>query len=393
MIYFDKFDNRLDIYGNGDTGWKNYIAGTPSSGHSDYDDYTLGANLEGGYAINTWNKIKAGFQFRQTSHKVVDDGKETSKLLENIWSIDAEYSVNPFKAFTAVAGLGLDAFTPQDYWKDGNGYSTVGVFNPAYFDNKSDSQFLPTFQLGLFYDLTESHELHLTYARKNRFPTPFERYSSRFGTTVPNPNLGPEYADHFEFGYKGYFLEKISITSALYLSNVTNKIATTQVPDPDGSTTPKSKSENLDKAFIYGFEFGTEVYLNQFFSVGGSLGVNKYNITESKAGLKYLGYSPELTANGYLVIKPFENFNLKPVSNIKLIPRFEYVGSRYISSSATKPAILESYTLVHLKAAADITDNVSFSFAINNLFDELYEIRQYFPQAGLSVNLTLEGRY
>jgi iron complex outermembrane receptor protein len=378
---------------SGNGAWKGYIAGVHAP-HSDYDDYTLGTNLEGGYAINSWNKVKAGLQFRQTSHETFDGGDASMKVLENIWSLGAEYSVNPLKPFTAVAGIGFDAFTPQDYWKAWNGWnSNHTTYDQDWFNDKSDARYLLAWSLGLFYDLTESHELHMSYARKNRFPTILERYSSRFGSTVPNSNLGPEYADHVEFGYNGYFLEKINITSSAYFSGVTDKIASTKVPDPDGSDKKMDKSENLDSVFIYGFEFASEMYLNDFFSVGAALGINKYDIKHSEAEYKYLGNSPELTANGYLVIKPFSGIDTKQIRDIKVVPSFEYVGSRYVSTSKTEPAILTSYTLAHIKVSADITKYFTFSFAVNNLFDELYEISQYFPQAGRSFSLTLSAKY
>jgi iron complex outermembrane receptor protein len=395
-LYFDKFDNRLNNYPSfsnsitGDQAWAAKAAGIHSV--SDYDDYTIGLNLDGGYQINSWNKIQGAFQFRQVNHTVYDntapiiapehtDAYKTQEYLENTWFGGVEYSVNPIKAFTAIVGFGIDAFTPVQWWK-----------KTAPTNTLTDNKALPQWSIGLFSDLDENHELHFTYAKKNRFAAIFERSSTQgTGTNKPNPALKPIQTNNLELGYKGYFFDKINITGAVYYNYVYDQITkVTLINDPDGF---KTMYDNLDATAYYGFEFGSELYLNQFFSVGGNLGVNKYDVSHSETGIKYVANAPELTANGYVVIKPFENFNFKPVANIKLIPRFEYVGSRYVSSGATKSAILESYTLVHLKASADITEYVSFSFAINNLFDELYEIAQNYPRPGRSVNLTLEGRY
>jgi outer membrane receptor protein involved in Fe transport len=148
------------------------------------------------------------------------------------------------------------------------------------------------------------------------------------------------------------------------------------------------------------------MYLTDHFSVGGSFGVQKYDVKHyedrqgnagSLTSLEYteLSNTPELKFSGYLVVKPFASMDTGIVKNIKLIPSVEYTGSRYVDNyavNATKD-LLGSYTLVHIKASADITEYVSFSFSINNLFDELYEIAQYYPQAGRSFNLTLEGKY
>jgi iron complex outermembrane receptor protein len=397
LIYFDKYDNRLNTYpqfggsASGDTAWNAKEAGISTA--SDYDDYVIGFNLDGGYQINSWNKLQGAFQFRQVNHTVYDavnrssvvpehtDEFKSQEYLENTWFGGVEYSVNPIKAFTAIVGFGIDAFTPVQWWKKSAPDNTL-----------TSDIILPQWSVGLFYDLQENHELHLTYAKKNRFANIFERSSTQgTGTNKPNPDLKPIQTNNFELGYKGYFLEKINITGAVYYNYVYDQITRVALPSTDLPYT--TMYDNLDKTSYYGFEFGMEMYLNQFFSVGGALGMNKYDISHSESGYKYLGNSPELTANGYVIIKPFENFNCKPVSNIKVVPRFEYVGSRYTSSVATNPTILGSYTLVHLKASADITEYVSFSFAVNNLFDELYEITQYAPRPGRSFNLTLEGKY
>jgi iron complex outermembrane receptor protein len=59
-----------------------------------------------------------------------------------------------------------------------------------YFIVKTRNMFLYTWQAGIYYTITPEHELRLTYARKNHFPTMSQRYSTRFGTTLPNPRLG-----------------------------------------------------------------------------------------------------------------------------------------------------------------------------------------------------------
>jgi iron complex outermembrane receptor protein len=393
--YFDKYDDRIYVYprfGGGidnEARWKAYLDDTHVV--SDYDDFTTGLNINGGYNINNWNKIEASFQFRQVNRKSYDsdasgadpehdDEHKAGDHSENIWFTGLEYSINPVNPFTAVLGIGIDISDPQKIWSKGRDYKL------------SDPIAIPQLSAGLFYDLSGDHEIHLTYAKKNRFPTFSEKNSSQeSATNKANIYLEPTEIHHFEFGYKGYFLHSISVTSALYYSFEKNQIAQVKINDPVFNT----QYQNVDETMYYGFEFGTEMYLNKFFTVGGALAVNKNHIAHSESDLKYLGMSPELTTNGYFVITPFTDIDTKAVKNIRFIPMFEFVGSRYAASytSAQTPKLLDSYTLVHIKAAAEITDYFSFSFGVNNLFDELYEILEYHPEAGRSFNITLEAKY
>jgi iron complex outermembrane receptor protein len=395
--YFDKYNDSLYVYprfGGGidnEARWKAYLDDTHVV--SDYDDFTAGVNINGGYNINNKSKIEASFQFRQVNRKSYDsdasgadpehdDEHKAGDNSENIWFTGLEYSINPLKPFTAVLGIGIDISDPQRIWSKDRDYKL------------SDPSAIPQWGAGLFYDLSDDHVIHITYAKKNRFPTFSQKNNSQESISSKNKaniDLEPVEMHHFEFGYKGYFMHNISVTGAVYYSLENNQIAQVKIDDPDFDT----QYQNVDNTKYYGFEFGTEMYLNKYFTVGGALALSKNHIVHSESGLKYLGMSPELTTNGYFVIMPFADIDTKAVKNIRIIPMFEFIGSRYAASytSAQTPKLLDSYALVHIKAAADITDYFSFSFGMNNLFDELYEILEFHPEAGRSFNITLEAKY
>jgi iron complex outermembrane receptor protein len=393
--YFDKYDDRIYVYPrfgggiNNQARWQAYLDDTHVV--SDYDDFTAGLNINGGYNINNWNKIEASFQFRQVNRKSYDsdvsgndpehdDDHKAGDHSENIWFTGFEYSINPVKPFTTVLGIGIDVSDPQKIWSKGHDYKL------------SDPSAIPQWSAGLFYDLSDGHEIHFTYAKKNQFPTFSQKNSSQeTGSNKANIDLKPVEIHHLEFGYKGYFLHSISLTSAVYYSFENNQIAQVKISDPVFNT----QYQNVDKTMYYGFEFGTEMYLNKFFTVGCTLAINKNHIVHSESDLKYLGMSPELTTNGYFAVTPFADIDTKTLKNIRIIPMFEFTGSRYAASytKAQTPKLLDSYTLVHIKATTDITDYFSFSFGVNNLFDELYEILEFHPEAGRSFSITLEAKY
>jgi iron complex outermembrane receptor protein len=303
---------------------------------------------------------------------------------EIILSGGVEYSGRPFKIpLTVKAGFGFDTLSPLEYWSKDNEFAIW--INAGYYIAKTRNMLLYTWQLGFFYEFNENHELRLSYARKNHFPTMAQRYSTRFGTTLPNSNLGPEQAYHIELGYRGVFFDELlHIWTAAYYSIILGKMATVEIPNPENPVSLADYTLNLDSTSFYGFELVPELFVNDYFSMGMSLSIMGYTINQREAGEQYLPYYPPLTLNGYAVIRP----RLKEIS---VIPRWEYAGSRYGDMLGDEE--LPGYFLLHLKIKADIGGYVSVSAAVNNILDTSYEHRRYSPQEGRSFHFTLECHY
>lgn len=387
--YFDKYDNRLDTYPafggpnvSGDGAWNAYLSGTHAP-HSDYDDYIAGGNVEGGLDINSWNKIAGAIQFKQTNHKQFDGDVKTADETENILFVGAEYSVKPLEPLTIVAGLGVNVYIPGEMQT----WDTSGKETPT--TEEPESQGAPSGQIGLFYAPSQDHEFHLTWALKNRYPTLKEKFSSLgTGNNLPNPDLKAENAHHFELGYKAYFLEKINFNAAFFYSYALDTITNVTID----AANRKTQYQNIDETVFYGFEAGSEMYLNEYLTVGAAAGLTKYDIKYSASGIEYITYLPEFTANAYMVIHPLPMFTGKTVENISVMPSFEYVGSKDLASSGDRN-FLPSHALAHLKFSADVAKYATVSFSINNIFDELYENSTGFPEAGRSFNITVSGKY
>jgi iron complex outermembrane receptor protein len=142
-------------------------------------------------------------------------------------------------------------------------------------------------------------------------------------------------------------------------------------------------AKNLDRSAFYGFELAPELYLNRRVSGGLSFSLNRYYIYYSENSVNAISYYPMITANAYAVVRLF---NL-----VSVIPRLEYLHWRYANTEAT--ATLPAYFIAHGKVSADIGKYLSLSAGVENIFDTLYEIKQYFPMAGRSFNVSLEGKY
>jgi iron complex outermembrane receptor protein len=373
---FSKYDNRLDQYYNY-RAWMQDMH-LPSS---DYDEYSIGSHLEVGYAFNPAHKLQGAVTYKQEDHRGIDAGMETSHIREDTWSAGVEYTGRFLPKVSARAGIGFDALIPQEFQSRLN--DEMIALGSDWYLVKTKQKFLLSAQAGIFYDLTDNHQVHLTYARKNHFPTMFQRYSTRFGETLPNPRLGSEFANHFELGYQGIIAQMVHLNAAAYYSEITGKIARIRIANPVSPDVSVEYYINLDKTATYGLELGFTWYLFEYFTLGGAFALNKYRIVDSVAGAEKITYYPEGTFNLY--------GELYPLKRLRIIPSMEYTGARYVNIEGTEE--LGSYTLFNVKVAYDFLTYFSLSLSVENLFDELYEIREYFPLAGRTYTLALSARY
>ncbi len=376
LLHYDKYDNALNEYYN----MASYKAGVHDR-TSIYDEYSTGGRITAGWTFNKENKIETAATLKREEHSGFSGEKREIYILEDTISVGVEYTYVPFSNLRFVAGVGYDALEPRDFQSKTSDFAEL-IGSDSYVV-KPQAHWLIAGQLGIFYEFMPKHELHLTYARKNRFPTMSERYTTRYGRQLPNPHLQPEVADHYELGYKGKF-SRFSINTALYYSPLTNKVVTIIVPNPDYPSIPVDYYINLDKVTFYGYELGGEAFIDDYMTAGVSLSLNGYNIGKSaNKAAEVIDYYPAVTASGYMFIALSEH--------LSVVPRVEYVDSRY--ASIDKSDKLDSYVVANLKATYDYNDYISFSAKVNNIFDEEYEIRQFYPQAGRSFSLTLSAKF
>jgi iron complex outermembrane receptor protein len=378
VAYFDKYDNRLDEYYN----WAAFEHGVHNA-HSDYDEYAAGGRLEGTWDINSWNRFSAALIFKREDHIGLHGETQDVHISEDTWSFGTEYLLNPpwLPKLRVSGGLGFDLLLPQVF--DGVTNRLMQELGESWYVVKSRKMLLLNAQAGLFYDFNEGHQVHFTYARKNRFPTMFQRYSTRMGRVLPNPLLGPETAHHFELGYRGVFRDSLTVHSALYYSRLKGKIVTVPVPNPKVPYLSVDFSRNLDETSFYGLELSGELYLFSWLSAGASLSLSTYTINHSEAQIVSLPYSPEKSAHMYLEFRPAPLF--------ALLPRVEYLDERYVD--AVGGDTLSSYWLFHLKLTVDFSPHIKIAAGIENLFDTYYEIRQNAPLAGRTYTLSCTLQY
>ena len=382
LAYYDKYDNRMQEY----YSLEHLEAGVHMY-PSDYDEYSTGARVLAGWNINDINKLQASVVYKKEDHSGLSRDREIIHVNEDTWSLGMEYIAKPRRNLTLEAGFGYDALYPNEYWSEDSEFAQL--INAGYYVVKTEDMFLYRWQFGAFYEIGDDHEIHMTYARKNHFPNMSQRYSTRFGDVLPNPNLGPEKAHHFEFGYKGRVANKFFLSPAFYYSIMDGKIVNIKIPNPANTVIAVDYARNLDKVSFYGFELGAELDLDRRFSAGLAFSLNEYKLNKTRDNhVLVMNYYPEVTTSGYMVINPPVK---KLEKKMEIIPRVEFVSSRHANTSGTNK--LDSYWLANIRANYDLCDRLSVSAGINNIFDKLYEIREHYPMAGRSYTFSLNVKH
>ena len=210
-----------------------------------------------------------------------------------------------------------------------------------------------------------------------------ERFSARYDTVIPNPALKPEYAFHYEIGYKGIVKEKILINTSMYFSDFRDKILQELVKDPVTGEVI-THSVNKDKWNYYGFELQGEFNINEHLQFNTAFSCNKSDNQFDKDVRD--AYYPEITGYALMLIKP--------TKDVRLVSQYEYVGERYTSSSTDDDSRLGSYYLLHFAARVNnIWKNLYVEFKINNVFDRYYEIKEDYPMAGRTFSLAVGSNF
>ena len=371
----------------------NALSGNQSRGGQTYDQYTSGGQLAFDYAFNEINKLAVSAGYRQLSHKGFSENQvgifsPSDHITEDYWDFGAEYTLKPFDPLALVFGASSSHLTPKATESFNNGWQ------PYYNEGQVGSKNLFNYQVGAFYDLTENHELFLTFAKKSRFASMRERYY-RNGGVPTNPDLKPENAFHYEVGYRGLINDWLKLNSSLYYSEITDQIF--QDRDAQGDTFFR----NLDKSDFYGFELGGEALFNQYLSAGLT-----FNAMKWKTDGKYTGVSndypvkltglPKLTSTVYAVVSPLEGLSIIPQLNMS--SGFYWGNSMLVrtQSGDEKPNPYEKapgFATADLKVVYDYNDHLTFEAGAKNLFDKEYAYSAYYPEPGRNFFMGLTARF
>jgi iron complex outermembrane recepter protein len=265
----------------------------------------------------------------------------------------------------------------QDWWQMSEGrartFTLAGASGVIHYDAVKESAFSP--KLSLVYRPTQATTLRGSVGSAFRAPNLFEFFgTAQLGGNqfVGNPDLQPEALVSWELGLDHSFASGINAILTVYRSYVDDRIATQTVA---GVSRPANVAEARIK--------GAELELNGPLPLGFDWSVN-YTLTDSEVTRdpvatvvgRQLPHSPEKMYN--LALNWRHADWLVAASHYHQSKRFTNVGNTDVVTGV--PGSTDAFTLTDVKASYEVSESISTSIGINNVFDE--EFNQFYRSPG-----------
>jgi iron complex outermembrane receptor protein len=343
-----------------------------------YDDYAYGGMAEFGTNLIPMNTLKVAAHYRLDNHKERNNNRPTSassaflepwqETEERNWSIAAEDTVHVTKWFDVVGGVSRD-FADLLIAEDWN--SGAGLYEYPTGQGRAWN-----WQSAAIMRYGDDGKIYASISDRTRFPNIFERFSTRFGAAVPNPDLKAEEATNYEVGWSDTFNDKLKLSGAVFYTEISDYIDSVYL-DP-GRTT--RQNQNIGDGTNKGFEFSIDYDLMPGVRVGGNYTYLKREIHNPEdLFLKPTG-TPEHEAFIYVA--------WDATRDLTITPSVELASARWsLVSAAGVPANINyveigSYALVNLNVEYRVNETFTLSAGGKNLTDENYTLTEGFPEAG-----------
>ncbi|WP_238120657.1 MULTISPECIES: TonB-dependent receptor plug domain-containing protein [unclassified Xanthobacter] len=384
-FYYTWFDNTLSAYDD-----NAFLTQSARGFDSIYNDESFGTDLELVHQINEKDTLKGVLTYRRDSHAASNvntpgigtaQWDPTYKQSEAVMSVGAENTYHITQNFDFVAGVSYnyrDLLLAQDYGDiDGSGVDVL-YNQPLTSDDAIDWQF------ALIYRYSDKGQLNASVSSRTRFPTLFERFSSRFGSAISNPYLAPERATNYEIGWHDTFYGSLALGASVFYSRVEDLI---QSVDTDqwsvDNDTWITQNQNVGDSDNVGFELKAEWKASDTLLIGGNYTFINVDISSPVVGIQPLG-TPSQYAFLYAKWKAWEN--------ITLIPSLQMSSSRWTNPSfgALNYVKTAGFTLANFSLEYNFNANTTISAGVQNIFDTQYETEWLYTQAGR--NYFINGR-
>lgn len=350
-LYRNDYEYKTDYYKD-----KTY---STSKGFYDSDDNTKGTSLEyTNFGLLDNHILKTAISYKKDSHvgtetNINKKGKLTTTqedLADHVYSIAFE------DIYFATENLKIITSASYDYTKASKVDTTATAV-----EKKSNSAFNP--QIGFFYDITKNQQVSLTAARKSHLPTMKERYSDKKGKAIPNPELDPEIATHYEISHK-IEIDNFTFNNALFYTKVKDAIINKTLDN--GKRQEQNSADERYKGIETSINYQTSMF---------STGIN-YTYTNIKKDSE--DEVEKLPKHQFYIYA-----NYKPLKNIILEANYTYKKDFYLENEVSKDYVKASnISLTNLNAKYIYSKALSFKVGVENLFDKNYVYDLGYPEKG-----------
>lgn len=379
-LFYNQLDNLLSAYDDGTfTSRRN-----ARSFDSYYDETGYGGSVEFGTELIPMNTLKGAIHWRRDIHEPRNlatpeinstfDAKPEQR--EDTSSFAIENTFHATDRLDLVGGVSHDR---RDLKKAEYAVGTGAASRIDEYDKKNDTAW--NWQAAAIYKLTDTARLHASVSDRTRFPTLWERFSTRFGDALPNPGLQAERARNYEIGWTDTVMPGVNLAATAFYSDVKDVIqgVNVQIPNPAPGLPPLSRAQNqnVGDGDYYGVELKADWTVNDTLIVGGHYTYLHREIdSPTIADIKPVG-TPKHSALFYAKWEAY--------TRLVLMPSLELSSSRY-SSDRFESAFTKNggFALANFSAEYRVTDNFTAGVGVRNIFDKNYEVQYGYPEAGRS---------
>jgi len=380
-VYRNGFDNLLSAFDDRTETTQT----KPRAFNSYYEDVAWGGSAQVDIKLGAADTFSLAGHFRNDKHVEFQQSfpggatEPPQTNLEDTWSIAAENSLALSPQVTLVLGASYDwriMHKAEEYGTPPGGGASA-IF--SYPLRNSDAV---NGQGRLNWTPDKDINLYLSVSARSRFPTIFERFSSRFGGAISNPDLQAERSTNYEIG-GGKTFGAVKINGAVFYSHLNDVITNFPFIYQGQAVT---QSRNLGRGDYSGGEISIDAALSATLSAGA-------NYTYIHRVLRDPN-TPNFEPTGVPTDKAFFYADWRPLKVVHVLPSLEVASNRWtVNTAGTLYYRTGAYTLANLSIDADVAPNVSIGVGVRNAFDTLYQLVDGFPEPGRSVFLRASAKY
>ena len=379
--YRNTFDNLLRSFDTGAQATQTL----PRAFNSSYEDEAYGGSAQLDVELIPTNTFRVAAHYRRDRHvefqqvfpSAFTEPRQVNK--EDTWSMAAENTLALSPALTFITGVSYD-------WRDlkrAEEYGTPpGGGAARVFSYPIRNADAVNGQGQLVWTPDDATRLHASMSSRARFPTIFERFSSRFGGATSNADLKAERATNYEIGSARTF-GPVRAEGAIFYSRLSDVIVAFPLIFNGQAVT---QSRNLGKGEYYGGEIALSAGIGRTLNVGA-------NYTYTKRDLN----DPSNTAfqpTGVPTHKGFAYADWSPIDRLHIVPNVDVASDRWITNTAgTQFFRTGSYVQANLRIDFDLIEGIAVGVGGRNLLDNNYQLADGFPEAGRSFFASLRARY
>ena len=406
-LYYNSFRNGLYSYDDA-----NYDSQTTAKAfRSFYSDYAYGGSIEAGNDFGSRDTLKGAVFYRRDNHVewqqlfVPQFTEPHQQDLEDTYSVALENRLHITDRIDFVAGASYDwrhLIVAQDY-VDPTAKTAGSFVNFPLADGHAGNA-----QAAVIYRYTDSGHVYANVSDRARFPTIFERFSTRFGATLSNPSLKAERAINYEIGGGDMFFGNTRLDAAVFYSDVSNALENVPIDFCDitstvaknctgaggipGTLTTVNQTQNVGDGRYYGFEFSADTTITEDLQAGVRYTYIHRNLDAQNP------LNPPLPANYHLTGLPYSQVfayvTWHVTRQFSVTPNIQAATDRWSNLSGNANSFLKTgaFALLNFEADYAFTENLDFQIGARNLLDENYQLTAGFPSEGRSVFINLRFR-